>query len=60
MTLLTCRLQRRAERLTKVPSGGDAWSTELGEDIKHLWKDSGIQKGYGMRDRYYQLNDSAA
>jgi len=49
-----------AERLTKVPSGGDAWSTELGEEIKTLWKDSGIQKAYNMRDRYYQLNDSAA
>jgi len=52
--------RRRADRLTKVPPGGDAWSTELGEDIKHLWKDQGIQKGYKMRDRHYQLNDSAA
>jgi len=43
-----------------VPPGGDAWSTELGEDIKHLWTDSGIQKTYSMRDRHYQLNDSAS
>jgi len=52
--------RRRAERLTKVPSGGDAWSTELGDDIKHLWADIGIQKAYAMRDRHYQLNDSAS
>jgi len=52
--------KRRSERLTKVPSGGDAWSTELGDDIKHLWADSGIQKAYSMRDRHYQLNDSAS
>jgi hypothetical protein len=53
-------MKRRAERLTKVPSGGDAWSTELGDDIKHLWADIGIQKAYAMRDRHYQLNDSAS
>lgn len=52
--------KKRAERLTKVPSGGDAWSTELGEDIKVLWSDSGIQKTYALRDTYYQLNDSAS
>jgi len=51
--------KKRAERLAKVPSGGDAWSTELGEDIRALWEDKGIQKAYGMRDRHYQLNDSA-
>jgi len=52
--------RKRADRLGKVPSGGDAWSTELGEDIKQLWKDGGIQKTYGMRDSHYQLNDSSA
>jgi len=51
--------KKRAERLTKVPSGGDAWSTELGDDISKLWADSGIQKAYALRDRQYQLNDSA-
>ena len=48
------------DNLIKVPPGGDAWSTELGEDIKHLWMDSGIQKAYFLKDKYYQLNDSAA
>jgi len=52
--------KKRSDRLTKVPSGGDAWSTELGEDIQQLWKDSGIQKAYSMRDKFYQLNDSAS
>jgi len=51
--------KKRAERLTKVPSGGDAWSTELGDDIKHLWADPAIQKVYGLRDKSFQLNDSA-
>eukprot|EP01118_Nematostelium_gracile_P005969 TRINITY_DN1905_c0_g1_i1.p1 TRINITY_DN1905_c0_g1~~TRINITY_DN1905_c0_g1_i1.p1 ORF type:complete len:349 (+),score=81.66 TRINITY_DN1905_c0_g1_i1:93-1139(+) len=52
--------QKRAERLTRVPPGGDAWTTELGEDIKHLWTDPGIQKAYSLRDAKFQLNDSAA
>jgi len=52
--------KKRAERLAKLPSGGDAWYTELGEDIKHLWLDPGIRKTYDMKDKYYQLNDSAA
>jgi len=52
--------RKRAEHLLKVPSGGDAWSSELGDDIKNLWKDSGIQKTYASRDRYFQLNDSSA
>jgi len=51
--------KKRAERLTSVPSGGDAWSTELGDDIKHLWQDAGIQKVYEQRDKTFQLNDSA-
>jgi GTPase SAR1 family protein len=51
--------EKKAEKLTKVPSGGDAWSTELGQDIKALWKDSGIKKTYLLKDKQYQLNDSA-
>lgn len=52
--------KKRAERLAKVPSGGDAWSTELGEDIKELWDDPGIKETYAKRDECYQLNDSSA
>jgi len=52
--------RRRAENLAKVPPGGDAWSTELGEDIKYLWTDSGIKRAFEMRDKHYQLNDSAS
>ena len=58
--LATDENKKRAERLSKLPSGGDAWYTELGEDIKHLWQDAGIQKTYQLRDKYYQLNDSAS
>lgn len=52
--------KKRAEKLSKVANGGDAWSAELAEDIKALWKDPGIQKTYELRDRHFQLNDSTA
>lgn len=51
---------KRVEKISKVPSGGDAWSTELGQDIKALWADKGIQQTFALRDKKYQLNDSAA
>jgi GTPase SAR1 family protein len=51
---------KRVEKISKVPSGGDAWSTELGQDIKALWADKGIQTTFALRDKKYQLNDSAA
>jgi len=49
-----------AERVSKIPSTGDVWSSELGEDIKILWADPGVQSAYAMRDKYFQLNDSAS
>jgi len=51
----------RAERLVQVRPGGDAWTNELALDIKHLWKDSCIQKIYSLpsTERGVQLNDSA-
>jgi len=52
--------KRRAERVTKVPNGGDAWSPELGADIQALWTDTGIQKAYTYKDKSFQLNDSSA
>jgi len=51
---------KRSERLTKVAAGADSWSNELGEDIKMLWKDKGIQRTYEQRDKMFQLNDSAS
>jgi len=51
--------RKRADRLQKAPMFGDSWTTEMGEDIKQLWADSGIKKTYSFRDREYQLNDSA-
>lgn len=50
----------RAANFAKLPSGGEAWSREVGEMIKHLWKDKGVQEAYALRDKKYQLNDSAA
>jgi len=52
--------RKRADRLHKAPMFGDSWTTEMGEDIKHLWNDAGIRKTYTFRDKEYQLNDSAS
>ncbi len=52
-------MQRRAERLSKVPPSGDAWSSDLGEDIKYLWQDPVIQEVYKQKDKTFQLDDSA-
>jgi len=50
----------RAARISKLPAAGDAWSRQVGEDIKELWADKGIQQAYEYRDKIFQLNDSAA
>jgi len=49
-----------AARINALPAGGDAWTPNVGKDIKLLWGDAGIQKAYGERNKLYQLNDSAA
>ncbi len=54
------RSQIRAERMAKLPPGGDSWSLEVAQDISALWQDEGIRQTYEQRDRAYQLNDSAA
>lgn len=50
----------RVERINNTPPGGDAWSHQIAEDVKELWADPGIKELYEMRDKHYQLNDSAA
>jgi hypothetical protein len=50
----------RAMRIAQVAAGGDSWSLQVADDIKVLWKDTGILRVYDMRDRKYHLNDSAA
>ena len=50
----------RAERIAKLPAGGDSWSADVARDIKALWKDRGLLQVYEMRDRRYHLNESAA
>merc|ERR1712137_432420 len=50
---------QRAERISQLPTTADSWSAEVGEDIKYLWHDAGIQKAYSFKDREFQLNDSA-
>jgi GTPase SAR1 family protein len=50
----------RMTRVLACPSGGDAWTTDIANDIKALWADQGIRDVYALRDKHYQLNDSAA
>jgi len=48
-----------ANRISAMPAEGDSWSEEVGRDIKTLWSDGGIQETYKLRDKEYQLNDTA-
>jgi len=52
--------QSRVDRLLKIPAGGDSWSKELAEDIKHLWLDTGIKGAFDKRDDTVHVNDSAS
>jgi len=49
-----------SQRIIDLAPEGEAWSSDVGNDIKTLWEDPGIQKTYEFRDKKYQLNDSAA
>lgn len=49
----------RFTRMLNTPSGGDAWSAEVAQDVRALWADQGIRDVYAMRDKHYQLNDCA-
>eukprot|EP00761_Pharyngomonas_kirbyi_P014571 gb/GECH01014601.1/.p1 GENE.gb/GECH01014601.1/~~gb/GECH01014601.1/.p1 ORF type:complete len:359 (+),score=84.59 gb/GECH01014601.1/:1-1077(+) len=57
--------KERADRLASIPeqqiilNAGSLITPEVGEDIKELWKDSGIQRAYDRRNEF-QLLDSAA
>jgi len=50
----------RAARISRLPAAGDAWNKQVGEDIRELWHDKGIQAAYEFRDKIFQLNDSAS
>jgi hypothetical protein len=52
--------QERAERLAKLPAGGDSFTSQVAQDIAALWADAGIRAAYEQRDKTYQLNDSAS
>jgi len=47
-----------AQTILDLPFG-HLWSKEIGVSIRALWKDSAIQKIYKLRDKDYQLNDTA-
>jgi len=46
-----------AQKIIKITTHV-TWSRELGEMIKHLWSDPGIQEIYQKQGIQYQLNDS--
>jgi len=50
----------RAARIARLPAAGDAWVPQVGEDIRELWHDKGILSAYELRDKIFQLNDSAS
>ncbi|KAN0042132.1 hypothetical protein ACTFIV_004691 [Dictyostelium citrinum] len=52
--------EARFEKFSKISPGGNSWTLEIAEDIKQLWSDDSIQNIYRMKDKFYQLNDSAA
>eukprot|EP01121_Diplochlamys_sp_Union-15-3_P013696 TRINITY_DN4287_c0_g1_i1.p1 TRINITY_DN4287_c0_g1~~TRINITY_DN4287_c0_g1_i1.p1 ORF type:complete len:347 (-),score=40.42 TRINITY_DN4287_c0_g1_i1:75-1115(-) len=51
--------QAAAETIYSLPTGGDAWNKEVATLIEKLWKDKGIQETFELRDKEFQLNDSA-
>lgn len=48
-----------AKRLSAIPSEGEAWTSDVGRDIQLLWSDAKIKEVFKLRDKEYQLNDSA-
>jgi len=46
-----------AQKIIKITSNV-TWTKELGEMIKHLWSDPGIQEIYKKQGLMYQLNDT--
>ncbi|GAM20168.1 hypothetical protein SAMD00019534_033430, partial [Acytostelium subglobosum LB1] len=52
--------QESFDRIAKITPGGNSWNAEVANDIKALWLDENIQSMYELRDKEYQLNDSAA
>jgi len=51
--------RRYAGLLSRIPTGGDSWTPEVGRAIRSLWNDNGIRQAFEQRDFKYQLNDSA-
>jgi hypothetical protein len=47
-----------AQNLLDLPFG-HLWSREIGASIRSLWNDSAIKEIYKLRDKDYQLNDTA-
>ena len=68
---LNCPIQdgnkAAAVKITELSTTTNTWNTEIGQAIKALWADSGIQGVYAKRDSaenhktiHFHLNDSAA
>jgi len=52
-------LKSAYRKISEIPGAGDSWTQDVGKCIQELWQDKGIKRVYGMRDKHFQLNDSA-
>lgn len=50
---------RAAQHVLQLPQHGATWSRDIGNMIKTLWSDQGIQETYALRGKKFQLNDTA-
>eukprot|EP00009_Paramoeba_aestuarina_P008523 CAMPEP_0201518156 /NCGR_PEP_ID=MMETSP0161_2-20130828/9068_1 /ASSEMBLY_ACC=CAM_ASM_000251 /TAXON_ID=180227 /ORGANISM="Neoparamoeba aestuarina, Strain SoJaBio B1-5/56/2" /LENGTH=214 /DNA_ID=CAMNT_0047915845 /DNA_START=70 /DNA_END=711 /DNA_ORIENTATION=- len=51
--------QEFADIIMRVPLVNGSFTAEISQTLKCLWRDEGIQETYSLRDKRYQLNDSA-
>eukprot|EP01097_Dermamoeba_algensis_P003376 TRINITY_DN2367_c0_g1_i1.p1 TRINITY_DN2367_c0_g1~~TRINITY_DN2367_c0_g1_i1.p1 ORF type:complete len:298 (-),score=54.80 TRINITY_DN2367_c0_g1_i1:236-1129(-) len=49
-----------ANSILHLTGGGESWTKEVGERLKALWRDKGITHTYSLKDKKFQLNDSAS
>eukprot|EP01087_Luapelamoeba_hula_P007340 TRINITY_DN1799_c0_g1_i1.p1 TRINITY_DN1799_c0_g1~~TRINITY_DN1799_c0_g1_i1.p1 ORF type:complete len:352 (-),score=67.93 TRINITY_DN1799_c0_g1_i1:115-1170(-) len=52
--------QKAVERFSIMSADPEAWSPDVANDVEALWADPAIKQTYAMRDKAFQLNDSAA
>jgi len=56
---LSSENMKMADLLQALPHAGNTWTAEIGNAIKSLWSDAGIQSLYHSAGKNIQLNDTA-